>query len=202
MNTRATTTPRSKVQLPTTRPNPPVVDSLSTKDKSAQEAAHGTRMNHFGWSTSLEANPAQIRYKPQHPTPPNVTRRSRRPPAAPTIKALSSVLPAALHQQVARPQPKPALAGRADLRDDQPQEPLRLSRGGQGVSSHRSPRGLPHGSPGAEPDDARTGSVEGCPRAAVWSGYARSTGRHTSPSVQDRQRSRRHTEEPGQDRRE
>jgi hypothetical protein len=29
----------------------------------------------------------------------------------------------------------------------------------------------PHGSPGAEPDDARTGCIEGCPRAAVWSGW-------------------------------
>jgi hypothetical protein len=26
------------------------------------------------------------------------------------------------------------------------------------------PQGLPHDSPGAEPHDARTGSVEGCPR--------------------------------------
>jgi len=36
--------------------------------------------------------------------------------------------------------------------------------------------------PGAEPDDARAGSVEGCPRAAVWSGCARSTRCHTAPT--------------------
>jgi hypothetical protein len=44
------------------------------------------------------------------------------------------------------------------------------------------PQGLPHGSPGAEPDDARTGRVEGCPRAAVWSGCARPTRCHTAPA--------------------
>jgi hypothetical protein len=32
------------------------------------------------------------------------------------------------------------------------------------------PPGLPHASPGAEPDNARAGVVEGCPRAAVRSG--------------------------------
>jgi hypothetical protein len=42
---------------------------------------------------------------------------------------------------------------------------------GRGVASHPPPYGLPHGSPGAEPDDARTGCIEGCPRAAVWSGW-------------------------------
>jgi hypothetical protein len=51
---------------------------------------------------------------------------------------------------------------------------------GQGVASHRPPGGLPHVSPGAEPDDARADSVEGCPRADVWSGCARSTGCHTA----------------------
>jgi hypothetical protein len=33
------------------------------------------------------------------------------------------------------------------------------------------PKGLPHHSPGAELDDARTSSIESCPRAAVWSGW-------------------------------
>jgi hypothetical protein len=47
------------------------------------------------------------------------------------------------------------------------------------------PQGLPHDSPGAEPHDARTGSVEGRPWAAVWSGCARPTGCHTRPNVQD-----------------
>jgi hypothetical protein len=59
-------------------------------------------------------------------------------------------------------------------------------RTGQGVASHRPPRGLPHASPGAEPTSARASSVEGCPRAGVWSGCARSTGRRLSPHVQDR----------------
>ena len=49
---------------------------------------------------------------------------------------------------------------------------------GRDVASPRSPGGLPHASPGAEPDDAHTSSVEGCPRAAAWSGCARSTGCH------------------------
>ena len=53
---------------------------------------------------------------------------------------------------------------------------------GRGVASHRSPGGLPHANPGAEPDHARAGSVEGCPRAGVWSGCARSTGCHTAPA--------------------
>jgi hypothetical protein len=44
------------------------------------------------------------------------------------------------------------------------------------------PGGLPHVGPGAEPDDARADSVEGCPRADVWSGCARSTGCHTAPT--------------------
>jgi hypothetical protein len=33
------------------------------------------------------------------------------------------------------------------------------------------PEGLQHASPEAEPIDASTGSREGCPRAAVWSGW-------------------------------
>jgi hypothetical protein len=54
--------------------------------------------------------------------------------------------------------------------------------GARGVASPRPPGGLPHASPGTEPDDAHTRSVEGCPRAAVWSGCARSTGCHTTPA--------------------
>ena len=49
------------------------------------------------------------------------------------------------------------------------------------------PQGLPHGSQGAEPENAHAGIVEGCPRAAVRSGYARLTGYHTTHDVQDRQ---------------
>ncbi len=48
------------------------------------------------------------------------------------------------------------------------------------------PPGLPHGDPGAELHEVVAGRVEGCPRVAAWSGYVRSTGCHTSPSVQDR----------------
>jgi hypothetical protein len=66
-------------------------------------------------------------------------------------------------------------------------------------------RGLPRGIPGAEPDDARAGSVEGCPRDAAWSGCARSTGCHTNRSVQDRllgpspgRRMSRSIEKPGE----
>ncbi len=55
--------------------------------------------------------------------------------------------------------------------------------GGQGVASHRPPGGLPHASPEAEPDGARMGSVEGCPRAGVWSGTV--DGMPHEPSVQD-----------------
>jgi hypothetical protein len=44
------------------------------------------------------------------------------------------------------------------------------------------PQGLPRDSPGAEPHDARTGSVKGCPWAAAWSGCARPTGCHTAPA--------------------
>jgi hypothetical protein len=75
-----------------------------------------------------------------------------------------------------------ALAGRAGLRDGRLRALLRPGRVGRGVASPRPPRGLPHGSPGAEPNNARTGSAEGCPRAAVWSGCARSTRCHTAPA--------------------
>lgn len=83
-------------------------------------------------------------------------------------------------------QPKNALAGLADLQDGRPPELLRPGSSRWGVVSRRSPGGLPHANPGAEPDDACAGSVEGCPQAGVWSGCARSTGCHPGPSVQDR----------------
>ena len=54
----------------------------------------------------------------RHPTSTNITRRSRKLPPVPTIKALADVLPAALYQQTHRnSQAKHALAGQADLRD-------------------------------------------------------------------------------------
>jgi hypothetical protein len=77
--------------------------------------------------------------------------------------------------RVFRPGPQDrALAGRADLRDSRPQELLRPGRVG-GVWHHPIdvPEGLPHGGPGAEPDHAHAGSIEGCPWAAVWSGCPR-----------------------------
>jgi hypothetical protein len=40
---------------------------------------------------------------------------------------------------------------------------LRLGRVGPGVASPRPPEGLPHGSPGAEPDDARIGYLRAAP---------------------------------------
>ena len=43
-------------------------------------------------------------------------------------------------------------------------------------------KGLPHASPGAEPDNARAGIVEGCPRVDARLGYARPTGCHTTPT--------------------
>jgi hypothetical protein len=46
------------------------------------------------------------------------------------------------------------------------------------------PTGLPHSRPGAEPDDLRTGSAEGCPRAAVWSGWRQIDEIPHSTSVQ------------------
>ena len=113
-----------------------------------------------------EANPAQIGYKPQHPTPPNVTRRSRRPPAVPTIKALSRVLPAALHQQVQRQRQydlKGALAGRADLRDDRPPARAGLGRCGQGGASRRSPPRATTRHPGGRARRARHRLRRGLP---------------------------------------
>ncbi len=42
----------------------------------------------------------------------------------------------------------------------------------------------PHGSPGAELDEARIGFVKGCPRAAVWSGWRQVDEMPHSPSTQ------------------
>jgi hypothetical protein len=83
-------------------------------------------------------------------------------------------------------QPNHALAGRADLRDGPAHEQYCGGLDSQGGASRRPPEGLPHTSPGAEPYGARCGSIEGCPRAGVWSGNARSTGCPTSPGVRDR----------------
>jgi hypothetical protein len=61
-------------------------------------------------------------------------------------------------------------------------ERLRLGQVGTVWASHRLPsKGLPRGSPGAERHNAHTGLVEGCPRTAAWSSFARPTGCHTAP---------------------
>jgi hypothetical protein len=78
-------------------------------------------------------------------------------------------------------QPCPRRA--ADLRDSQPPALLRPGRVGRVWHPPGLPPGPPHASPGAEPCDARAGPVEGCPRAAAWSGSARPTGCHTTTSV-------------------
>ena len=64
-----------------------------------------------------------------------------------------------------------ALAGQAGLRDGRVWHPVDLPEG-----YHTSSRGQSWASGGG-------GCVEGCPRDAAWSGVARSTGCHTSPSV-------------------
>ena len=60
---------------------------------------------------------------------------------------------------------------------------------GPGVDRVWHPIDLPQGyhttARGQSYPKIAAGRVEGCPRAAVWSGYARSTGCHTAPSVQD-----------------
>jgi hypothetical protein len=63
------------------------------------------------------------------------------------------------------------------------------------------PEGYHTASQGQSLNDANTDSAEGCPWDAVWSGCTRSTGCHTSLSVQDRPVTRRYVEEPGQDKR-
>jgi hypothetical protein len=55
------------------------------------------------------------------------------------------------------------------------------TRGWAGCGIPPTSRGLPHGIPGAEPDDPCAGGVEGCPRDTAWSGCARLTGCHTTP---------------------
>jgi hypothetical protein len=54
---------------------------------------------------------------------------------------------------------------------------VKLGRG-RGVASHRPPRGLPHGAPGASLTSSAGGGSGCCPRGTVWSGCARPTGCH------------------------
>jgi hypothetical protein len=116
---------------------------------------------------------------------PNNTQRQQAPLQVDdrsATKALVGIVAAALHQQTQHDPHNHALAGRAGLRDGQSQELLRLGRVDRVWHLVDLPQGLPHGSPGAELDDARTGHVEGCPRAAVWSGCAKPTRCHTAPA--------------------
>ncbi len=64
-----------------------------------------------------------------------------------------------------------------------PRYPSRVGRSHRDDIDHIPESGDSLGcDPAAEPDNAHAGSVEGCPRAAVWSGCARSTGCHTAPA--------------------
>jgi hypothetical protein len=76
---------------------------------------------------------------------------------------------------------------------------------GRGVASHRSPGGLPHANPGAEPDHARAGSVEGLPPGRRVVGLRQIDGMPHHPSAQDRilgpspgRRTSRSCEKPGE----
>ena len=83
-----------------------------------------------------------------------------------------------------------ALAGRAAVSGmASHQKKCRTCRVGGVWRPLNLPQGLPHAIPGAEPHGACGGPAEGCPRASVWPGDARSRGRHTTPGVQDRRRS-------------
>jgi hypothetical protein len=85
-----------------------------------------------------------------------------------------------VHQHIRSNQNTPSPGRR--LRDDQLRELPPTGLSAQRVASHRPPsRGLPHASPGAERDGARSGSVEGCPRADVWPGLRQVDGTPHNP---------------------
>src|SRR5947209_18804467 len=58
--------------------------------------------------------------------------------------------------------------------------------GSGGVASHRPPRGLPHGAPGASMASSAGGGAGCCPRGTVWSGCSRPTGCHSVPACKIR----------------
>jgi hypothetical protein len=60
--------------------------------------------------------------------------------------------------------------------------------GGLGVTSHRPPRGLPPGTPGASMASSAIVSRGCCPRSTGWSGCARPTGCHPIPTYTIRDR--------------
>jgi hypothetical protein len=81
-----------------------------SSDKACKAPGSEPKSDRLQANSCSSRGPVQIGYGSRHPTPDNVSKRS----AIQTTHALG---------------------GRADLRDDQPQELLRLSRGGQGVAS-------------------------------------------------------------------
>jgi hypothetical protein len=112
----------------------------------------------------------------------NIIQRSRRTLAGQPSKPWSAFSQPRYISKRSTTRPHHALAGRAVLRDGRAQESLRLGLGEQVWHPAGLIQGLPHDSPGAEPHDARAGSVEGCPWAAAWSGCARPTGCHRAPT--------------------
>lgn len=131
----------------------------------------------------------QIGYKPYYPTPPNVDQRPQRSPghrpSRPPRPWPAFSQPRYISKRSAA-QTKHALAGRAGLRDG-PTSAEPGSVGWRGVASRRPPRGLPRDSPGARLPSSAGGGEGWCPRGATRLGYARSTGCHTAPSVQNHQ---------------
>jgi hypothetical protein len=121
--------------------------------------------------------------------PPNVTRRARRPPAVPTAKPMAGVskrrciskCSATTSTTQNAPSPGGQVSGMAGI------SAKPSSVGWLGVASLRPPGGLPRGFPGAGLASSAGGWVGCCLRGAAWSGYARPTGCHTAPSVQDHQ---------------
>ncbi len=135
------------------------------------------------------AIPAQIGYKPRHPTPANDNQYQ------PTFPRLTGHLD---HQSPGRRPPSGATSPNAA----RPKQSV-PSPGGQisGMTGHQrgwaggrvwtgwgipptSPRATTWGPEGRAHKDT-AGRVEGCPRVPTWSGYARLTGCPTAPSVQD-----------------
>jgi hypothetical protein len=69
-------------------------------------------------------------------------------------------------------------------------------RQGLGVASHRPPQGLPRAAPGASQQARPAAGKDVAPGPARGRGYARPTGRHTTPRVQDHSESKTISAEP------
>jgi hypothetical protein len=106
-----------------------------------------------------------------------------------TVEALAGVVSAALHQQQQHG-PNHNMPSPDGQASEMAGYELCCGQGWVGRVWHPLdlPEGLPHGSPGAEPDDAPTGSGKGCPRAAVWLGWRQVDEMPHSPSAQDHRR--------------